>query len=110
MPATITPDAYICRQQRGLEWEIPINFKVEEYHFGTNQIDDPSHCAINEKVYVAADVVDTDHDVILWKEGEALFLTEEERSNFEQEEFQRECENREEAWAEYQWRSREDDN
>jgi hypothetical protein len=78
-----------------MEWEIPISFKVEEIYHGTNNTDDPSHCAIGE-------IVEVVENVGPFRKGDRLLLTEDERRGFEEDEYNRECDALEDSWAEYQ--------
>jgi hypothetical protein len=93
-------DAYINRVKDGVEWEVGILFKVEEYYYGRNNTDDPSYCAINEKVTVDGDVVDPEHGVV-FKDGETLYLTDDERRDLEEDEFNRHVDEQRESY--YEW-------
>ncbi len=63
------------------EWEIPVNFKVEELYKGTEEPDDPSTCTINERVKVLEDVGP-------FRVGDLLVLTADEQREIEEDELQ----------------------
>ena len=59
-----------------IEWEIPVAYKVEELYKGNEEPDDPSECAINERVKVLEDTGP-------FRVGDMLVLTDDEREDLQ---------------------------
>ena len=60
------------------EWEIPVAYKVEEIYRGSEEPDDPSYCAINERVKVLEDIGP-------FRYGDLLVLTADEQESIQEE-------------------------
>lgn len=83
--------ALICRDG----WDdISVETNVEEIYDGSGASDDPSHATVSEEVTILETVGP-------FKQGDKLFLTDDERKRIEDEEYQQSCSDREDSWAEY---------
>jgi hypothetical protein len=77
-------DTLIVRTYEGLgspgiqEFELPVAYKVEEVYRGSEEPDDPSHCAINERVKVLEDIGP-------FRYGDLLVLTADEQESIQEE-------------------------
>lgn len=60
-----------------LEYEIPVAYKIEDIYWGSEEQDDPSQCAINERIKVMEDTGP-------FRKGDLLVLTEDERKEIEE--------------------------
>ena len=74
----------IVRTVDGIEWEIPINYKVDSVYHGSGSEDDPSEVHVNEKATVTLETGP-------FKENETIILTEAERDGFAEDEYNEIC-------------------
>ena len=74
----------IARTVDGVEWEIPITYKVDSVYHGSGSEDDPSEVHVNEEATVTSETGP-------FKENETIILTEAERDSIAEDEYNEIC-------------------